>query len=128
MKPPTSIAWENGPTGGASSGEVIAVLLMADSCRYAVRGSGWWSPRLRALPMPFGRLQNPRALSFRVVANNRASAGYRFPRQHEFRNTDARHEIPQLHYSHDYHARVARFCCRNGVIFPKRESQTRVRE
>src|SRR5580765_528113 len=25
MKPPTSIAWENGPTGGASSGEVIAV-------------------------------------------------------------------------------------------------------
>src|SRR5438445_2584197 len=31
MKPPTSIAWENGPTGGASSGEVIAVLLMADS-------------------------------------------------------------------------------------------------
>src|SRR6185312_13116994 len=25
MKPPTSIAWENGPTGGVSSGEVIAV-------------------------------------------------------------------------------------------------------
>src|SRR5258707_4044052 len=24
-KPPTSIAWENGPTGGVSSGEVIAV-------------------------------------------------------------------------------------------------------
>src|SRR5271156_1848003 len=30
-KPPTWIAWENGPTGGASSGEVIAVLLMANS-------------------------------------------------------------------------------------------------
>src|SRR5438105_11784860 len=28
-KPPTSIAWENGPTGGVSSGEVIAVLLIA---------------------------------------------------------------------------------------------------
>src|SRR6185503_15645978 len=27
-KPPTSIAWENGPTGGGSSGDVIAVLLM----------------------------------------------------------------------------------------------------
>ena len=26
-----SIAWENGPTGGASSGETIAVLLMANS-------------------------------------------------------------------------------------------------
>src|SRR5437868_6764198 len=25
MKPPASIAWENGPTGGVSSGEVIAV-------------------------------------------------------------------------------------------------------
>jgi hypothetical protein len=24
-------AWENGPTGGDSSGEVIALLLMADS-------------------------------------------------------------------------------------------------
>src|SRR2546426_12148252 len=55
MKPPTSIAWENGPTGGASSGEVIAVLLMADSFGYWVGWSGWWSPRLRALPMPCGR-------------------------------------------------------------------------
>src|SRR6266481_8055352 len=43
MKPPTSIAWENGPTGGASSGEVIAVLLMADSFGYWVGWSGWWS-------------------------------------------------------------------------------------
>src|ERR1700731_2498668 len=50
MKPPTLIAWENGPTGGASSGEVIAVLLMADSFGYWVGWSGWWSPRLRALP------------------------------------------------------------------------------
>src|SRR5881398_1804770 len=30
-KPPTSIAWENGPTGGVSSGEVIAVLLIENS-------------------------------------------------------------------------------------------------
>src|ERR1700716_1524272 len=55
MKPPTSIAWENGPTGGASSGEVIAVLLMADSFGYRVGCSGWWSPGLGALPMPCGR-------------------------------------------------------------------------
>src|SRR6185437_1370390 len=34
-----SIAWENGPTGGVSSGEVIAVLLMANSCGYWV---GWY--------------------------------------------------------------------------------------
>src|SRR5437762_4066569 len=32
MKPPTSIAWENGPTGGVSSGEVIAVLFIENSC------------------------------------------------------------------------------------------------
>src|SRR5512135_3158759 len=31
MKPSTLIAWENGPTGGDSSGEVIAVLLMTNS-------------------------------------------------------------------------------------------------
>src|SRR5262245_47026954 len=37
MKPPASTAWENGPTGGASSGEVIAVLLMEDSCGQSVR-------------------------------------------------------------------------------------------
>src|ERR1700722_19243803 len=37
MKPPTLIAWENGPTGGASSGEIIAVLLMENSCGYWVR-------------------------------------------------------------------------------------------
>src|ERR1700730_1120770 len=30
-KPPTAIAWENGPAGGESSGEVIAVLLMEHS-------------------------------------------------------------------------------------------------
>src|SRR5256885_15175054 len=28
MKPSILIAWENGPTGGVSSGEVIAILLM----------------------------------------------------------------------------------------------------
>src|SRR5262245_38705540 len=31
MNPPASTAWENGPTGGESSGEVIAVLLMENS-------------------------------------------------------------------------------------------------
>src|SRR5215471_21174095 len=31
MKPPASTAWENGPTGGASSGDVTAVLLMDNS-------------------------------------------------------------------------------------------------
>src|SRR5262249_16919822 len=31
MKPSTLIAWENGPTGGVSSGEVMAILLMANS-------------------------------------------------------------------------------------------------
>src|SRR5213082_2719299 len=39
-KPSILTAWENGPTGGASSGEVIAVLLMANSCGYRVRWSG----------------------------------------------------------------------------------------
>src|SRR5690242_20136267 len=37
MKPSTLIAWENGPTGGVSSGEVIATLLMEDSFGYRVR-------------------------------------------------------------------------------------------
>src|ERR1700676_567247 len=36
MKPSTLIAWENGPTGGVSSGEVIAILLMANSFGYWV--------------------------------------------------------------------------------------------
>src|SRR5262252_4798124 len=50
MKPPAPTAWENGPTGGASSGEVIAVLLMENSCEYQVRWSGRWSRRWAALP------------------------------------------------------------------------------
>ena len=33
-------AWENGPTGGVSSGEVIAVLLIANSCGYWVSEYG----------------------------------------------------------------------------------------
>src|ERR1700690_2109842 len=33
-------------TGGASSGEVIAVLLMANSCRYWSIWSGWWKPEV----------------------------------------------------------------------------------
>src|SRR5437764_10722708 len=45
-KPPTSIAWENGPAGGASSGEVIAVLFIANSCGYLVRWSEWWKPEV----------------------------------------------------------------------------------
>src|SRR5207302_3978424 len=35
MKPPTLIAWENRPTGGVTSGEVIAILLTAHSFGYA---------------------------------------------------------------------------------------------
>src|SRR5215471_2450783 len=51
MKPPASTAWENGPTGGESSGEVIVVLLMEDSCGQWVRlpdrldGSGTFETR-----------------------------------------------------------------------------------
>src|SRR5437588_11015215 len=40
MKPSTLIAWENGPTGGVSSGEVIAILLMENSCGYWVKLNG----------------------------------------------------------------------------------------
>jgi hypothetical protein len=41
MKPSILTAWENGPISGASSGEVIAVLLMENSFGYWVR----WSER-----------------------------------------------------------------------------------
>src|SRR2546426_3465300 len=78
MKPPTSIAWENGPTGGASSGEVIAVLLMANSFRYWVGWSGWWSPRLRALPMPCGRGPFPHHSTLPCPRNSR------FPQRHNW--------------------------------------------
>jgi hypothetical protein len=39
MKPLAATAWEKGPTGGLSSGEVIAILLMENSRRvsYMVR-------------------------------------------------------------------------------------------
>src|SRR4029077_4098806 len=39
-KPSILTAWENGPTGGVSSGEVIAVLLIANSCGYWVSELG----------------------------------------------------------------------------------------
>src|SRR2546429_9330194 len=78
MKPPTSIAWENGPTGGASSGEVIAVLLMADSFGYWVGWSGWWIPRLRALPMPCGRGPFPHHSTRPCPRNSR------FPQRHNW--------------------------------------------
>src|ERR1700733_6110822 len=51
MKPPVLMAWENGPTGGVSSGEVIAVLLMENSCGYWVKWSGWWNRTWHALPV-----------------------------------------------------------------------------
>jgi len=38
-------AWENGPTGGASSGEVIAVLLIANSCGYWVSEYGTYAAK-----------------------------------------------------------------------------------
>src|SRR5215467_14239155 len=44
-KPPTWIAWENGPTGGVSSGEVIAVLLIANSCGHWVSGYGTYAAK-----------------------------------------------------------------------------------
>src|SRR5215469_18706983 len=48
-KPATSIAWENGPTGGVSSGEVIAVLLIATSCGYWVSGHGTYAAKNQRL-------------------------------------------------------------------------------
>src|SRR5882672_12160775 len=72
------IAWENGPTGGASSGEVIAVLLIASSFGYWVRWSGWWSPRLRALPMPCGRGPFPHHSTRPCPRNSR------FPQRHNW--------------------------------------------
>jgi hypothetical protein len=46
-KPSILTAWENGPTGGASSGEVIAVLLIENSCGYWVRGYGKYAAKNR---------------------------------------------------------------------------------
>src|SRR5437868_15112505 len=40
MKPSTLIAWENGPTGGVRSGEVIAILLMENSFGHWVKDTG----------------------------------------------------------------------------------------
>jgi hypothetical protein len=44
-KPSIWIAWENGPTGGVSSGEVIAVLLIANSCGYGVSEYGTYAAK-----------------------------------------------------------------------------------
>jgi hypothetical protein len=44
-KPSIWIAWENGPTGGVSSGEVIAVLLIANSCGYWVSEYGTYAAK-----------------------------------------------------------------------------------
>src|SRR5882757_3956903 len=44
-KPSIWTAWENGPTGGASSGEVIAVLLIASSCGYYVSEYGTYAAK-----------------------------------------------------------------------------------
>src|SRR6202521_6009093 len=38
-------AWANGPTGGASPGEVIAVLLIANSCGYWVSEYGTYAAK-----------------------------------------------------------------------------------
>src|ERR1700686_2926474 len=48
-KPSILTAWENGPTGGASSGEVIAVLLIANSCGYWVSGYGKYADKNQCL-------------------------------------------------------------------------------
>src|SRR5258708_4336564 len=44
-KPSTLIAWENGPTGGVSSDEVIAVLLMENSFGYWVNEYGTYAAK-----------------------------------------------------------------------------------
>jgi hypothetical protein len=44
-KPSILTAWENGPTGGGSSGEVIAVLLIANSCGYWVSEYGTYAAK-----------------------------------------------------------------------------------
>src|SRR5712691_12515621 len=44
-KPSILTAWENGPTGGASSGDVIAVLLIANSCGYLVSEYGTYAAK-----------------------------------------------------------------------------------
>src|SRR5215468_760489 len=48
-KPSILTAWENGPTGGAISGEVIAVLLIAHSFGYWVSGYGTYAPKNQSL-------------------------------------------------------------------------------
>src|SRR6476660_1528359 len=48
-KPSILIACENGPTGGASSGEVIAVLLIEHSCGYWVSGYGTYAAKNQRL-------------------------------------------------------------------------------
>jgi hypothetical protein len=48
-KPSTWIAWENGPTGGVSSGKVIGVLLMANSCGYWVGEYGTYAAKNQRL-------------------------------------------------------------------------------
>src|SRR5690348_9908161 len=42
-KPSILTAGENGPTGGASSGEAIAILLIASSCGYQVSEYGTYA-------------------------------------------------------------------------------------
>src|SRR5512135_1583699 len=51
-KPSTLTAWENGPTGGASSGEVIAVLLIATPVATSVADQ---SPHTHLASLPYGR-------------------------------------------------------------------------
>src|SRR5438105_5000341 len=60
MKPPTSIAWLNGPTGGVSSGEVTAVLLMANSFGYRT--------------LPLSRQACPNVVSFQDELANQFTA------------------------------------------------------
>src|SRR6516162_3241664 len=49
MKASTLIACENGPTGGVSSGEVIAILFMEESFGYRFSWSERWSQGWRVL-------------------------------------------------------------------------------
>src|SRR6267154_640553 len=95
MKPPTLIAWENGPTGGVSSGDVIAILLMANSFGYWVRWSGWWSQNLGAARLP--NLNRTSHQGFHKSIDS-------------FTLYNGEPTIPQVHYYHDDINASARFC------------------
>src|ERR1700693_3124130 len=127
MKPPTLIAWENVPTGGVSSGEVIAVLLMANCCVQWSRSPCGDKHRCSSGPPPPGagapdptRAHRPRSVSS-SEPRDRQSAEFEsheasgFPKLPALCNGEP--TIPQVHYSHHDIAVSARFCYSLGGRF-----------